>query len=281
MIAIVGQSALDQTTWPDGRRENRLGGAPVFAAEALAGGAAVVLTQGGDQALRQPLGATGLDVIVGTSTRTTVYDVRLHGDGTWHESISALGDPFTPRDVETWMAPALAACSAVVCGSLWHGDFPPATLAALRQGRTLYLDGQGTGRPRRVGRVVVEGPLDRESIAGVRVLKLSEHEARALLGNVDAAGAAATGVPIVVVTLGERGAVVFMDGVVTEVSVAPVDLADTVGAGDAFLALMAAAEMDGAAPVDAVAQACDGVAALLRSRLAVEAAVASAHPGAA
>ena len=253
----------------------------MFAARALAGSAAVVLTQGGDHALRQPLRATGLEVIAGTSRRTTIYDVSLHGDGTWHESISALGDPFTPRDVESWMAPALAGCSAVVCGSLWRGDFPPATLAALRQGRALYLDGQGTSRPRRLGRVVTEGPLVRETIAGVRVLKLSEPEAQAMLTAIDVAGAEATGVPIVVVTLGERGAVVFTEGTATEVSVAPVDLADTVGAGDAFLALMAAAEMDGAHPVEAVGRACDRVAALLRSRLAAEAAVASAHPGAA
>ena len=181
----------------------------------------MVLTQGGDDALRAPLRDTGLQVIAGPSRRTTVYAVSLHGDGTWHESISALGDAFTPHDVVTWMAPALEQCSAVVCGSLWRGDFPPATLEALRTGRAVYLDGQGPGRAPRLGPVLVDGPLQPALIQGVRVLKVSEHEARALFGAIDVASAAATGVPIVVVTLGDRGAIVFADGVAMEVSVQP------------------------------------------------------------
>jgi sugar/nucleoside kinase (ribokinase family) len=276
LLAIVGHSALDRTAWPDGRRENLLGGAPRFASRALAGtGAAVVLTKGGDDELRAPLHATGLQVLAGPSRRTTTYDVRLHGDGTWHETLAALGDRFTPHDVETWMAPALEGCSAVVCGSLWRGDFPPATLAALGRGRTLYLDAQGPGRAPRVGPVVIEGPLWRAGIAGVRVLKMNEHEARVLLGEVDLTAAESTGVPVVVVTLGERGAVVFADGVATTVPAEPVAIADTVGTGDAFLALMAAAELAGAGPVEAVRHACDGVAAMLWSRRVAEAAAES------
>jgi len=235
----------------------------------------VVLTKGGDDELRAPLHTTGLPVIAGTSRRTTTYDVRLHGDGAWHETLAALGDPFTPRDVATWMAPALAGCSAVVCGSLWRGDLPPATLAALGRGRALYLDAQGPGRAPRVGPVVIDGPLRRAWIAGVRVLKMNEHEARVLLGGVDLAAADRTDVPVVVVTLGERGAVVCANGAATLVAAEPVDIADTVGAGDAFLALMAAAELAGAAPVEAVRHACDGVAGLLWSRVLAEAAVAS------
>jgi hypothetical protein len=276
LLAIVGHSALDRTTWPDGRREDRLGGAPRFAGRALAGtGAAVVLTKGGDEELRMPLRATGLQVIAGPSDRTTTYDVALHGDGTWHESLATLGDRFTVRDVKTWMAPALAGCSAVVCGSLWRGDFPPATLAALGRGRLLYLDAQGPGRAARIGPVVIAGPLSRSWTAGVRVLKMNEHEAQVLLGGVDAAAAASTGVSVVVVTLGERGAMVFADGAATSVPAQPVEIADTVGAGDAFLALMAAAELAGAAPVEAVREACDGVAAMLWSRVVAEVAAES------
>ena len=152
----------------------------------------MVLTQGGDDALRAPLRDTGLQVIAGPSRRTTVYAVSLHGDGTWHESISALGDAFTPHDVVTWMAPALEQCSAVVCGSLWRGDFPPATLEALRTGRAVYLDGQGPGRAPRLGPVLVDGPLQPALIQGVRVLKVSEHEARALFGAIDVASAEST-----------------------------------------------------------------------------------------
>jgi pfkB family carbohydrate kinase len=272
VIALIGQSVLDRIHWPEGQVEERLGGSPVFAARALAGSRARVITQGCDPALRRALDNFGHPVCVGPSRRTTVFDVQLHGDGSWHESITALGDPFTPGAVATWMAPALEHVSAVVCGAQWRGDFPPATLAALaRKGGTVYLDGQGAARPLRLGPVRLEGPLEPSAVANVDVLKLSEDEAVALIGGIDPVAARNTGVPVVVVTRGEDGAIVLADGVATEVGVEPVvGLADTVGAGDSFLALMAAAATSGADPVLAAELACEGVARLLHARLAVE-----------
>jgi sugar/nucleoside kinase (ribokinase family) len=282
MIAVIGQSVLDRISWPDGRIEERLGGSPVFAARALAATSpALVITQGADTVLRQPLHDCGVEVCEGPSERTTVFEVTLHGDGGWHESIVAFGDPFTRCDVETWMSPALARASAVVCGTQWRDDFPPETLALLaRGGRTVYLDGQGAARPRRLGLIRLEGPLDPRAVAGVDVLKLAEEEAAALIGGIDPVAALALRVPVVVVTLGERGAVVLADGVATEVGVEPVvGLADTVGAGDSFLALMAAAVGRGAEPILAAGLACEAVARLLRARLAGEREAAVAGVG--
>jgi len=273
VIALVGQSVLDRILWPGGRIEERLGGAPVFASRALADAwPALVITQGADGELRQALHDSGLEVREGPSERTTVFEVTLYGDGRWEESITALGDPFTPRDVGTWMSRALAKSSAVVCGAQWRDDFPPETLAALAGGgRSVYLDGQGAARPRRLGPVRLDGPLDARAVAGAHVLKLNEEEATTLIGGIDPAAPLAIGVPVVVVTLGERGAVVLADGVATEVAVEPVlGLADTVGAGDSFLALLAAEASAGATPVEATRRACAGVAKLLRDRLAVE-----------
>lgn len=279
MIALVGQCVLDQTHWPNGAVEHRLGGAPIFAARALAdNGPAVVLTHGGSASLRRPLHELGLQVVEGPSEHTTVYETALFGDGRWAESITALGDPFTPDDVAGWMAPALEACTAVVCGAQWRDDFPRATLAGLeRLGRPVYLDGQGPARPRRLGPVRVQGALDARSMRSVDVLKLSEEEAHALIGRIDPAAAAATGVPVVVVTLGERGAIALAGGRATRIEVDPVlELADTVGAGDSFLALMAAVTAMGAEPVEAAREACARTAALLRRRLTAERPVASA-----
>lgn len=271
MIALIGQSVIDMVFWPDGLVEHRLGGAPVFAAHAVAGvWPALVLTHGARADLLRPLHASELEVFVGPSRETTAFEVLLRGDGTWSETIVALGDPFTRDDVETWMAAPLARCSAVVCGTQWRDDFPPDVLEALRgNGRRVYLDGQGTARPRRLGPIRLEGPVDPRALRDVDVLKLGEEEAHALIGGIDAQAALATGVPVVVVTLGERGAVVLADGVATEIEVDPVlGLADTVGAGDSFLALMAAAVDAGAEAVDAARAACAGVARLLRERLA-------------
>jgi len=105
----------------------------------------------------------------------------------------------------------------------------------------------------------------------VDVLKLSEDEAMFLIGGIDPHAARAIGVPVLVVTLGERGAVVLSDGVATGIKVDPeLGLADTVGAGDSVLALIGAATTIGAGPVEAAAKACEGVAELLRERLAEE-----------
>jgi sugar/nucleoside kinase (ribokinase family) len=273
VIALIGQSVLDQTLWPDGLVEERLGGAPVFAARAVAGRSpAVVITHGGDDALRRPLHEFGLDVVEGPSKRTSVFEVTLYGDGTWSEALTALGDPFLPRDVERWMAPAIEGCSTVVCGTQWRGDFPAETLAALSNGsRRVFLDGQGPAREPTLGPVRLSRPLDPALLRHVDVLKLSEAEASFLIGGIDPHAARATGVPVVVVTLGERGAVVLTEGIAVEVKVDPViGLADTVGAGDSFLALMAAATIAGADPIAAAGKACEGVAKLLRARLVDE-----------
>jgi sugar/nucleoside kinase (ribokinase family) len=250
----------------------RLGGAPAFAAAALraSGRAAVILTKGGSPALRAPLLACGFEVVVGPARATFTSELEVFGDGERHHVIAALGEPFTPADVAGWMAPALARASTVVVGSQWRDDFRGETLAALAgDGRTLFLDAQGPARAPSLGPVRLEGPLDPAWVAGVHALKCSEEEADALLGGRDLAAAARGGVPLVVVTQGHTGATVFEDGRETSVAGEPVlGLADAVGAGDSFLALMAAAADEGASPVAAAQSACDGVSAILRARRA-------------
>ena len=85
-----------------------------------------------------------------------------------------------------------------------------------------------------------------------------------------AAAMARAGVPIVLITHGEGGADVWTRDE-PEVLHVPADriprLADTVGAGDMFTALFAAALDHGEAPRAAVATATHGVAELLRLRV--------------
>jgi putative hydrolase of the HAD superfamily len=270
LIAIVGQSVLDRVKLPGRPWVERLGGAPLFAGQVLATArvSAVILTRGGTPELRGPLHALGIPVIEGPATGSCVSEMVLFPDGSCADSFRAFGDPFTPEDVGTWMAPGLAEARAVVCGAQWREDFQAATVAALAAtGRPVYLDGQGPLRVPRIGPLCLEGPLPRALLRHVTVLKLAEEEARVALGGVDATTARVLGVPVVVVTLGERGAVVLADGRATPVAVEPVrHLADAVGAGDAFLALMAAAATDGASPVEAARVACAGTADMLRRR---------------
>jgi putative hydrolase of the HAD superfamily len=271
MIAVVGQSVIDRIKLPGHPWIERLGGAPIFAAEALAatGIPAVILTRGATPTLRRPLHALGIEVIEGPGTLSCVSEMAFCPDGSWSDAFCSFGEPFTPDDVNGWMAPGLSGAHAIVCGTQWCEDFSDETLAALAKGgRPLYLDGQGPLRAAQLGPLRLEGPLRRPCLRHVAVLKLAEEEARVALGGIDPAAAARLGVPLVVVTVGERGAVVLSEGRSIEIGVEPVrGLADTVGAGDAFLALMAAGGRGGTDPIEAVRFACRETANLLRRRL--------------
>jgi sugar/nucleoside kinase (ribokinase family) len=246
----------------------RLGGSPVFAAAALqfAGRPGVILTKGATSALREPLGRFGLPVAVGEAAASFVSELEIFGDGERRHRIASLGEPFRADEVTGWMAPHLDRVGAAVCGAQWRDDFPAATLRALAaRDRIVLLDAQGLTRPARLGAVVDEGPLDPAWVEGVTVLKCSEAEAAALFGD-DPPGA--SGIPVVVVTHGLRGAVVHLPDGVHEVAGEPVrGLADTIGAGDTFMTLLAIALVDGAEPVAAATAAAHGTSALLRGRL--------------
>jgi sugar/nucleoside kinase (ribokinase family) len=174
-----------------------------------------------------------------------------------------LVDPGEPWRDATGALDALGAAEWVQIGALTNRDFPAETLAALACGRQLLLDGQGLVRPPRPGPLVLEGSSDRQGLEHVSVLKLSEEEAAALGGH-DERSLARLGVPEVLVTLGDRGSVVFAEGMLDRVPAVPVDATDPTGAGDGFAAAYLVARSRGAGPVDAARFAAEGVARLLR-----------------
>jgi ribokinase len=90
--------------------------------------------------------------------------------------------------------------------------------------------------------------LARSLLPDVDILIVNEGEARSLLGLVgegqvstaDVRSLLETGPGVVVVTLGERGAMAMTDGALYEVVSPPVEVIDTTGAGDAFCGALAA-----------------------------------------
>lgn len=272
MIVLLGQTVRDEVTHPDGRSQIRTGGAPIFAAEALAaeGVPARIVTRADDETILAPLRALGPTVTCGPADATFVSRLHLHAHGERDHEITRLGTPFTPADIHGWADTALADADTIVLGTQWRDDIPPATIAALRRpGRRLVLDAQGLCRPG-LGPVRPHGPLEPTWVEGVDVLKCSEVEAAALLGGWNAAELQRADVPIVVVTAGEKGSFVWTAESNAVVHV-PADrlagLADTIGAGDMFCALFAAALDAGAAPVPAAEHAGMGVARVLRRRV--------------
>lgn len=272
MIALLGQTVRDEIEHEDGTTEVRTGGAPLFAAEVLADAQveAHIVTRGGSETLQEPLHALGVPVLIGPADRTFTSRLVLRSHGERDHEIAALGSPFLPDDVTGWAAPALGDADTVVLGTQWRDDIPPITVRALaRPGRRIVLDAQGLCRPG-LGPVAPTGPWRPDWGEYVDVLKLSEEEAAALLGGTSAQHLATAGVPIVVVTEGEAGEIVWSAASGEAVHV-PADrvhgLADTVGAGDMFLALFAASIDRDLDPVAAAAEASAGVARALRRRV--------------
>jgi sugar/nucleoside kinase (ribokinase family) len=194
--------------------------------------------------------------------------LRYRADGERAHTIGGLAPPVTDADVDGWIAPALRGAGWVVIGTQHGGDVTPDALAALAHGdRRLVLDAQGPLREPRLGPLRLRSELDPALLAHVQVLKLSEEEAQAAYGTLDAREIARlSGVAEVLVTLGVDGARVWSAGEGTNVAAVPVSGADPTGAGDSFLALYARARAAGAGPVDATERACADVAAWLATR---------------
>ncbi len=269
MIALLGQTVRDEIQHPDGTTETRCGGSPIFAARALvaAGLHGIVVTRGGDDVLQRELTSAGLPVLVGPASSTFVSRLVLRPDGERDHTIAALGTPFSPQDIAGWAASTLADATTVVVGTQWRDDIGPAALQALATSRRrIVLDAQGLARPG-LGPVRPEGPLDPRWLAGVSAAKFSDEEARALLGGIDEAALARAGVPIVLVTHGEGGSDLWTgDGIHHTPAHRIPRLADTVGAGDMFTALFAAALDAEVDPQTAAQQATAGVAEILALR---------------
>ncbi|MCL4290757.1 MAG: carbohydrate kinase [Thermoleophilia bacterium] len=262
VLAVIGHTTRDLV----GGGPSRPGGVPFHVARALGplGEPALVVTRcaAEDAALLDRVRAEGVPVVWRAEAVTPVFR-HVYVDGRRDTTIDALGEPWTADDARGWVGEALHAADWVHAGALWRGDFPAETLAVLRRGRRLSLDGQGLVRLSRVGPVELDGDFDPEILRSVDVLHLAEEEAAALGLTLDEGSLRTLGVPEVVVTLGERGAIVWAGGVAKSVPADPVSGADPTGAGDAFTAAYVASRRHGHAPAAAAGNAARVVHDLL------------------
>jgi sugar/nucleoside kinase (ribokinase family) len=263
VIAVVGHTTVDHV---DGSAP-RSGGVPLYAARALrqlgVPGRICTRCAETDEQLLAPIRATGLEVAWRAEPVTPAFRLRYRG-GAREIEIAALGEPWSPSDVDGWLGPSLRGVRWVHAGALWRGDFPPETLAALAAGgRQVALDGQGLVRRAALGPVEADGDVDGAALEHVRLLHLSEREAAVLGLAVSARSLSSLGVPEVIVTLGEDGAAVCAAGRLERVQARPVRDADPTGAGDAFTAAYVASRDAGHEPLAAARRATDAVRALL------------------
>jgi sugar/nucleoside kinase (ribokinase family) len=124
------------------------------------------------------------------------------------------------------------------------------------------FDGQGLVRPARPGPLVLDADYDPAVLRHITVLKLSDDEAAALVGDPNEDALRSLGVAEVLVTFGSRGSLVLADGKLHQVPAQPVD-GDPTGAGDAFLAAYLVSRAAGYSAVAAARRASAVVAGLL------------------
>lgn len=201
----------------------------------------------------------GISVREGTATGTVA--VELDGEGKPRFEIR--------RDVAWDEVPisgavlgAVRAADAIVFGSL--------ALRSLANRRALDALLEGAGGVRRVFDVNLRPPHDDLALVGglfsrSDIIKLNDDEADRLTGCGQGEGAAergareigrrAGGKPVCV-TCGARGAGLLWDGEWLWECTRPVNVIDTVGSGDAFLAALVAGLHSGWPPADALRAAC-------------------------
>jgi sugar/nucleoside kinase (ribokinase family) len=213
-----------------------------------------------------PLQSFGLPVTWRPGRETQAFSFHYEGERRVM-ALDALGDPWTPDDIEGWVAQAIGDASWVMVGALTRADFPPRTLTALRaHGRQLLVDGQGFVRRGTLGPLISDADVPPEAFASVRGLKLSEPEARVLVGSTEPDDLRRLCVPEVVITRGSQGTLVVTAERAEHIPAVPVDEpVDPTGAGDTFWVAYLVARSNGALPVEAAHAASETTSAILAS----------------
>ncbi|HEX6491836.1 MAG TPA: PfkB family carbohydrate kinase [Gaiellaceae bacterium] len=259
-LAVVGNLSLDLV---DGTPP-RPGGPPFYAARLLAalGVPALIAVKcaASDRSrLLPPLEALGLAVRWQPGASTASYAFSYRGEARVME-VRSLGEPWTAEQTRV-----ASGADWVHVGALFRGEFPPETLAALAAdgARRLSFDGQGLVRAARTGPLLLEPEPELALLRHVRVLKLSEEEALALVGRLEERALSELGVPEVIVTLGSRGCLVASGGRLWEIAAGPLRGVDPTGAGDAFAAAYVVARSRRHGPRAAAERATQAVSKLL------------------
>jgi sugar/nucleoside kinase (ribokinase family) len=233
-IGVVGPRTTDIIERPGEAPQLRPGGSPHYAGRALvfAGAEPVVL-----------------------ETPGLVVSRFAAGGG---HALHRLAEPATPAWIGSHVG-ALQTCAWLALGGQSASDFPPETLALLAAERLpVLLDCQGLARGRNTGPVRLR-PFSAEAVAGAMAVKLNEAEARALTGNRDPSAVRLLGVPEVLVSRGEHGAVLVTPSAVDAVASNGVLFTDSIGAGDSLSALYCLGRANGGEPVEALQYAVSTV----------------------
>ena len=247
LIDVVRHVGSDETT-------SHPGGSPLNVAVGLArlGRTASLLTTIGEdplgEILREQLEGTGVNLVPGSlsASPTSVANALVDDDGKATYDFALNWDPVgPPSDPDERAALKADAPRAVHIGSISAHLQPGAT--AVREWVEFYRDVATITYDPNV-RLQVVGPAEklREEVAELAplldVVKASDEDLEALFGTPDARSGAdfflSRGASLVVVTLGAAGLRMFTPHNEIVVPAVKVEVADTVGAGDALMAAL-------------------------------------------
>ena len=185
----------------------------------------------------EELRSEGIDVKV-IPSRKSVYFENKYGEDMNNRTqrVLAKADPFTAENLRDINA------DIYHLGTLLADDFDLDTIKALAAKGTVAVDVQGYLR-KVTGEDAVHVDYDkkREAMPYISILKANEKEMEVLTGTTDPRRAAKIlsgwGCREVLLTLGDKGSIIYTEGVFHEIpALPPADLVDATGCGDTYMA---------------------------------------------
>ena len=265
-LVCVGHLVRETIHFPDRTVGPLLGSPPAYCSLAAAaqGTATAVVSRVGpelDAGLLSPLEEAGVDLSgihrgAASTTSELIYDT----DGNKRIEYPTRAGPLRAADVPAGFrgCPAIYVCTM-------DNDVPPADIPAVAAlGRIAAVDLGGYGgvhmsRDRRAQSPSLAA-LALGVAASFAVVKASDEDLVSIFGRDDPDAAAALllgrGVPVVVVTAGARGALVYTAGGRVSVPAARARVVDTTGGGDSFMAGFLSEYLRSGDPVRAARWGC-------------------------
>lgn len=191
----------------------------------------------GEMKAVEELRMAGVEVKVLTSRHTVYFENTYGADSNDRtQRVLAKADPFRRPSLENLDARIFH------LGTLLADDFAPEVIRMLSRRGKVSLDVQGYLR-RVEGTEVKACDWDDklDLLPHIEILKANEHEMESLTGETDPRNAALQlaewGSKEIVLTLGDRGSVIYRDGVFHDIPAFPVsEVVDATGCGDTYMA---------------------------------------------
>ncbi len=240
-ICCIGHITLDKIITP--RLETYMpGGTAFYVAHALANldhSGFKLLTSVGPEGMKsvESIKARGIDVEVIPSSRSVFFENK-YGENSNERTqrVLAKADPFTIDNLKN------AEAKIFHLGTLLADDFSVDAVKLLSTKGIVSVDAQGYLREVRGEQVHPVDWIDKkDALKYIDILKANEKEMETLTGSTDPYVAAKQladwGCREVLLTLGDRGSIIYSDGVFYDIPAYPTsDIVDATGCGDTYMA---------------------------------------------